>query len=139
MANLALCTAASALVENRGNALTRQLQRGQYPEEQARGDVHGPGEHEHGAEVEVTRGGHADDQREKRAEITERSRQLRPAETETSRRMFRVSQFAFALPVRYGSQAMAQGKVTDAASLLAELREQVHVLDERVTELGRHL
>lgn len=34
---------------------------------------------------------------------------------------------------------MAERKVTDAASLLAELREQVHVLDERVTELGRHL
>jgi hypothetical protein len=34
---------------------------------------------------------------------------------------------------------MAQGKVTDAATLLAELRDQVHGLDERVTELGRHL
>jgi hypothetical protein len=30
-------------------------------------------------------------------------------------------------------------KVTDAATLLAELRDQVHLLDERVTELGRHL
>jgi len=34
---------------------------------------------------------------------------------------------------------MAQGKVMDAASLLAELREQVRALDVRVTELGRHL
>jgi hypothetical protein len=34
---------------------------------------------------------------------------------------------------------MAERKVTDAATLLAELREQVHTLDERVTELGRHL
>jgi hypothetical protein len=34
---------------------------------------------------------------------------------------------------------MAERKVTDAASLLAELREHVHGLDERVTELGRHL
>jgi hypothetical protein len=34
---------------------------------------------------------------------------------------------------------MAERKVTDAATLLAELRERVHGLDERVTELGRHL
>jgi hypothetical protein len=34
---------------------------------------------------------------------------------------------------------MAQGKVTDAATMLAELREQVRALDERLTELGRHL
>jgi hypothetical protein len=34
---------------------------------------------------------------------------------------------------------MAERKITDAATLLAELREQVHGLNERVTELGRHL
>lgn len=34
---------------------------------------------------------------------------------------------------------MEQGKVTDPAALLAELREQVRALDERVEELGRHL
>jgi hypothetical protein len=34
---------------------------------------------------------------------------------------------------------MEQTKVDDHATLLAELREQVHGLDERVAELGRHL
>lgn len=34
---------------------------------------------------------------------------------------------------------MADRKVQDAATLLAELREQVRGLDERVSELGRHL
>lgn len=34
---------------------------------------------------------------------------------------------------------MAQGKETDAATLLAELRERVRALEERVTTLGRHL
>jgi hypothetical protein len=34
---------------------------------------------------------------------------------------------------------MEQGKVTDVATILAGLREQVRALDERVAELGRHL
>jgi hypothetical protein len=34
---------------------------------------------------------------------------------------------------------MEQGKVADPAALLADLREQVRALDERVAELGRHL
>ena len=34
---------------------------------------------------------------------------------------------------------MEQGKVSDVATLLAELREQVRGLDERVETLGRHL
>jgi hypothetical protein len=34
---------------------------------------------------------------------------------------------------------MAQGKPADAVTLLAELRERVRALDERVAALGRHL
>jgi hypothetical protein len=34
---------------------------------------------------------------------------------------------------------MEQPRATDHATLLAQLRERVRVLDERVTELGRHL
>jgi hypothetical protein len=34
---------------------------------------------------------------------------------------------------------MEQGKVSDVTTVLAELREQVRALDERVAELGRHL
>jgi hypothetical protein len=34
---------------------------------------------------------------------------------------------------------MEQGKTADVTMLLAELREQVRRLDERVVELGRHL
>jgi hypothetical protein len=34
---------------------------------------------------------------------------------------------------------MEQGKVTDPATIVAGLREQVRALDARVTELGRHL
>jgi hypothetical protein len=32
-----------------------------------------------------------------------------------------------------------QTKVADPATMLAELREQVRVLESRVSELGRHL
>ena len=46
---------------------------------------------------------------------------------------------ASASRLRYARPTMADRKVHDAATLLAELREQVHGLDERVTELGRHL
>jgi hypothetical protein len=46
---------------------------------------------------------------------------------------------ASAAALRYARALMAERKVTDAATLLAELRERVHGLDERVTELGRHL
>jgi hypothetical protein len=34
---------------------------------------------------------------------------------------------------------MAQSKEVDTATVLAELREKVRGLDERVTTLGRHL
>jgi hypothetical protein len=34
---------------------------------------------------------------------------------------------------------MAQGKVADPVTVLAELRERVRVLDERLATLGRHL
>jgi hypothetical protein len=34
---------------------------------------------------------------------------------------------------------MEQGKAVDVATILAEVREQVRALDERVAELGRHL
>lgn len=34
---------------------------------------------------------------------------------------------------------MAEGKVMDAAQQLAELRERVRVLEERVDTFGRHL
>ena len=47
--------------------------------------------------------------------------------------------FASAGAVGYALAPMAERKVTDAATMLAELREQVHHLDERVTEFGRHL
>jgi hypothetical protein len=36
-------------------------------------------------------------------------------------------------------RGMEQGKAADVATILAELREQVRALDERVAELGRHL
>ena len=39
----------------------------------------------------------------------------------------------------YGALGMEQGKTTDPAAMLAELREQVRGLDERVEALGRHL
>lgn len=35
--------------------------------------------------------------------------------------------------------AMAEGKAVDASQQLAELREQVRSLEERVEALGRHL
>jgi hypothetical protein len=41
--------------------------------------------------------------------------------------------------VRYGARTMEQTRVADPATMLAELREQVRVLDGRVSELGRHL
>jgi hypothetical protein len=34
---------------------------------------------------------------------------------------------------------MTQSKGADPVTILAELRERVRVLDERVAELGRHL
>ena len=37
------------------------------------------------------------------------------------------------------SGAMERGKVSDVATLLADLRERVRELDERVETLGRHL
>ena len=36
-------------------------------------------------------------------------------------------------------RAMEPTRVADHATVLAELREQVRVLDARVAELGRHL
>ena len=41
--------------------------------------------------------------------------------------------------VRYGARTMEPTRVADPATLLAEMREQVRMLDQRVTELGRHL
>jgi len=35
--------------------------------------------------------------------------------------------------------SMAQSKGADPTTMLAELRDRVHLLDERVTALGRHL
>lgn len=43
------------------------------------------------------------------------------------------------MPVRYGASIMEQKKEVDHATVLAELREQVRMLDARVAELGRHL
>jgi len=36
-------------------------------------------------------------------------------------------------------RGMERGKAADVVTILAELREQVRALDERVAELGRHL
>jgi len=41
--------------------------------------------------------------------------------------------------LRYGAPIMEPTKVADPATVLAELRDQVRLLDERVSELGRHL
>gem|GEM_PF-1438678 len=41
--------------------------------------------------------------------------------------------------VGYAAPAMEPGKTTDPAALLAELREQVRGLDDRLEALGRHL
>ena len=41
--------------------------------------------------------------------------------------------------VGYGAATMEQTRVADHATMLAELREQVRVLEGRVSELGRHL
>ena len=41
--------------------------------------------------------------------------------------------------VGYGAAIMEQTKVADPATMLAELREQVRLLESRVSELGRHL
>jgi hypothetical protein len=53
----------------------------------------------------------------------------------TSRRM--LARAAGRRPIC--SAAMERGKMADAATLLADLRERVRVLDERVEILGRHL
>ena len=46
--------------------------------------------------------------------------------------------FARVPPIRYGPP-MATTKGADAQTILADLRERVRVLDERVTVIGRHL
>ena len=46
---------------------------------------------------------------------------------------------ALPVPVAALLLLMEQGKAADVATILAELREQVRALDERVAELGRHL
>jgi len=42
-------------------------------------------------------------------------------------------------PFGYGALRMAQDRTPAALTQLAELRERVRALDERVTTLGRHL
>jgi hypothetical protein len=41
--------------------------------------------------------------------------------------------------VGYSRSIMEQPRAADPATMLAELRERVRLLDERVSELGRHL
>jgi CO/xanthine dehydrogenase FAD-binding subunit len=50
-----------------------------------------------------------------------------------------VALLAVTAGVRYSRAIMAETRSTDHATMLAELRAQVRGLDERVSELGRHL